>query len=168
MAANQSIHGYCCGAFDAWGDPGNSQSKEYSFPYPHSCFLTAKFSNETMRIAKKQEELPSLQKYSSSAGPSVSTIKKDKDKADWLSRRANRMKLVKPKGRDSPQQIAATEEYSIQKAYNFYIDLVTNCSKFPNQAREIEHLSEEFFQKPMIEVTQSSLENQRLKTLAKG
>jgi hypothetical protein len=92
-------------------------------------------------------------------------MKKDKDKADWLSRRAIRMKLVKPKGRDSPQRIAANEEYSRQKAYNFYIDLVTNCSQFPNQAIEIEYLTEEeFFRKPVVEETQSPLENQGPKT----
>jgi hypothetical protein len=118
-------------ACDAWGDPDDSQSKRYSFPYPHSCFLSVKFSSKIVKIAKRLEELPSLLKYSSKQNPTVTFIKKDKDKADWLSRRANRMKLLKPKGRDSPRQIAADEEYSRQKAYNMYVELATNFVENP-------------------------------------
>ena len=92
----------------------------------------------------------------------------DKDKADWLRRQANRMKLLKPKGRDSPRQIAADEEYSRQKAYNMYIELATNFVEYPNEAKDIEHLTEEeFFQEPVIEVAQSSSEDTRLKASGK-
>ena len=62
------------------------------------------------------------------------------------------MKLLKAKGRDSPQQIVYDEENSRQKAYNLYIDVVTDSPT--TQTKHVTSSTmkeEEFFQKPKIE-----------------
>ena len=108
-----------------------------------------------------------MQKYCSNTSY-PDKLKSDKDKANWLSRRAKRMKLTKPKGRDSPQRIAADEEKSRQKAYNLYFDIMTDFQDNPNEVSNVEYMKEEdFFQKPVIGETQSSSKNPRLRIIGK-
>ena len=81
------------------------------------------------------------------------------------------MKLREPKGRYSTRRIVHDEEKSRQRAYNWYIEVMTDLNNNPNDRshRDIEFMTEEeFFQKPKIGETQSSSKNPRLRSLGKN